>query len=42
MKKWEKNTKRMTKVKPFINKYNRDGKIFHQKNMVAKNLRKIM
>ena len=33
---------RITKVKPFTTKYNWKGKIFHQKKMIGKKMRKIM
>ena len=38
----KKDLQRITKVKPFINKYNWEWYIFHQKNMIGKNLRKLM
>ena len=37
-----KHSERITKIKPFINKYNWEEYIFHQKKMIGKNLRKIM
>ena len=36
-----KNPKRITKLKPFIDKYNREG-ITHQKKMTGKKLKKII
>ena len=39
----EKHTERITKIKPFINKYkwvNGKEQIFHQKKMIGKNLEK--
>ena len=38
----KKDPQRITKIKPFTNKYNWEGIIFHQKKMIGKKLRKIM
>ena len=37
-----KHTERITKIKPFIDKYNLEGITIHQKKMIGKNLRRIM
>ena len=36
----KKDSQRITKIKPFINKYNWKGITFHQKNMIGENLSK--
>ena len=38
----KKDPQRITKIKPFINKYNWEGIKFLSKKMIGKNLRKIM
>ena len=35
-----KHAERITKIKPFINKYNSDGITIHQKKMVGKKVEK--
>ena len=38
----KKDPQRITKINPFISKYNWEGIIFHQKKMIGKNLRKVI
>ena len=37
----KKDSQRITKIKTFISNYDREGKIFYQKKMIGKGLRKI-